>query len=74
MVAILVVIHTLVSIGLIFVILLHSGRGAGLSSVFGGGLSSSFGGTGVIEKNLNRITIALSVLFAITTILLIIVL
>jgi len=56
-----------VSIGLILAILLHSGKGAGLSNVFGGGLPSTFSGTSMIEKNLDRITIGLALTFAATT-------
>ncbi len=62
-----IVIHVLVSLGLILAILLHSGKGAGLSNVFGGGLPSTFSGTSMIEKNLDRITIGLAVTFALTT-------
>lgn len=64
----LVIVHTLVSVGLVVAILLHSGRGTGLSSSFGGGSPSAFGGTGVIEKNLDRITVVLSLIFAATSI------
>lgn len=63
------VVHTIVSLALIFFILLHSGRGGGLSEAFGGAVSS-FAGSGIVEKNLNRITIALSIVFAITTLVL----
>lgn len=66
-----VVLHTIVSLGLIFAILLHSGKGAGLSSAFGGGIPSALGGTGVIEKNLDRITIVLSIAFGTTSVILI---
>jgi len=55
-------------------ILLHSGRGTGLSSSFGGGVSTALGGTGVVEKNLDRITIALAIIFTITSIILVILL
>lgn len=65
------VIHTIVSLALIFFILLHSGRGGGLSEAFGATISS-FSGSGIVEKNLNRITIALSIVFAITTLVLVI--
>lgn len=68
MIIVLVIVHTLVSIGLIAAILLHSGRGTGLSSSFGGGAPSAFGGTGGIERNLDRITIVLSLIFAVTSI------
>lgn len=67
-----IIIHSLVSLGLIMAILLHSGRGTGLSSAFGGGLPSAFGGTGVIEKNLDRITIVLALIFVVTSITLVV--
>lgn len=72
-ITVLYVIHTIVSLALIFFILLRSGRGGGLSEAFGGAVSS-FAGSGIVEKNLNRITIALSVVFAITTLVLVILL
>ena len=66
---IVVAIHALISLLLIVLILLHAGRGGGVSDMFGGGMSSgSFGGSTVVEKNLDRITVAASVLFAITTV------
>jgi preprotein translocase subunit SecG len=43
---------------LIALILLHRGKGGGLSNLFGGGVSSSLGGSSVVEKNLDRFTIA----------------
>lgn len=63
-------IHVLVSVGLVVFILLHSGKGTGVSSMFGGIMPSTSSGTGIIEKNLDRITIALAVTFAITLLLL----
>lgn len=65
----LVVVHVIVSLLLVLFILLHSGRGTGLSDVFGGG-AGAFGGTGAVERNLDRITIAASVIFTVTTVLL----
>ena len=47
-------------------VLLHKGRGGGLSDLFGGGVSSSLGGSSVAERNLDRITIALLVIWAAT--------
>jgi preprotein translocase subunit SecG len=44
-------------------ILLHKGKGGGLSDMFGGGISSSVGGSSVAEKNLDRITIAIAILW-----------
>ncbi|MBT1001861.1 preprotein translocase subunit SecG [Paenarthrobacter sp. DKR-5] len=49
------------SLLLTFLILLHKGRGGGLSDMFGGGMSSSLGSSGVAERNLNRFTIILGV-------------
>ncbi|MEX2395240.1 MAG: preprotein translocase subunit SecG [Actinomycetota bacterium] len=65
----LVVVHVIASLLLVLFILLHSGRGTGLSDVFGGG-AGGMGATGAIEKNLDRITIAAAVVFALTTVLL----
>lgn len=55
----------LTSAFLILMILLHKGRGGGLSDMFGGGMSSSLGGSSVAEKNLDRITIGVAVLWGI---------
>ncbi len=67
MIFVVIAVHVIVCLGLILAILLHSGKGAGLSNVFGGGLPSTFSGTSMIEKNLDRITIGLAVTFAVTT-------
>jgi preprotein translocase subunit SecG len=50
---------------LILMILLHKGRGGGLSDMFGGGVSSGLGGSSVAEKNLDRITIGVAVLWGV---------
>lgn len=55
----------IVSVLLIVLVLLHRGRGGGLSDMFGGGVSSSVGGSSVAERNLNRLTIILAVLWVI---------
>ena len=56
---------------LIFLILLHSGKDAGLSGAFGiGGGGSSFGGGSMVERNLDRATIFFAVLFVVNTIVL----
>ena len=47
----------LTSLLLILLVLLHKGRGGGLSDMFGGGVSSGLGGSSVAERNLDRITI-----------------
>jgi preprotein translocase subunit SecG len=67
---ILIVIHVLVSLGLIMLVLLHSGRGGGLSDMFGGYMSSSTMGSTTMERNLDRITVTAVVIFAFTSILL----
>ena len=56
---ILEVILGLVSLLLTLLILLHRGRGGGLSDMFGGGVTSNLGASGVAERNLNRITVIL---------------
>lgn len=48
---------------LTLLILLHKGKGGGLSDMFGGGMSSSLGGSSVAERNLDRITIAVAVVW-----------
>jgi preprotein translocase subunit SecG len=70
LISIVIGIHIFVSIALVFAILLHSGRGTGLSQAFGGALPSSITGTSLIERNLNRITIGLAIVFAITSVVL----
>ena len=56
-------------IGLIFLVLIHSGRGGGLSDMFGGGLGASAAGSTVMEKNLDRITVVIALLFGFNTLL-----
>ncbi|MCJ7745787.1 MAG: preprotein translocase subunit SecG [Actinobacteria bacterium] len=65
------VIHIIVSLGLVLAVLLHAGKGGGISSVLGGAGSSVFTGSYIVEKNLDRITIALASIFAVTTLLLV---
>ena len=62
------VVHVLVCGGLIFLILLHSGKGGGLSDMFGGGLGASAAGSTVVEKNLDRITLVFALMFTISSI------
>jgi preprotein translocase subunit SecG len=70
--AVLVVIHSLLCVLLIALVLMHSGKDAGLSGAFGvGGSSGAYGGSSaIVEKNLTRITVVVSVLFFLTTFLL----
>lgn len=53
----------LTSLLLTMLILLHKGRGGGLSDMFGGGMTSSLGSSGVAERNLNRITVILALVW-----------
>lgn len=57
-------------IGVIFLVLIHSGRGGGLSDMFGGGLGASAAGSTVMEKNLDRITVVLALIFGFNTLIL----
>ncbi len=63
----LVVIDVIAALGLLFLVLLHSGRGGGLSDMFGGGLGTQAAGSTVIEKNLDRLTIVTALIFAFCT-------
>ena len=68
---ILLVVDIASALGLIFLILLHSGRGGGLSDMFGGGqLGGSMAGSTVVERNLDRLTVITSVIFIFSTVLL----
>jgi preprotein translocase subunit SecG len=57
------VILSLTSILLTMTILLHRGRGGGLSDMFGGGVTSNLGSSGVAERNLNRLTIMIAIIW-----------
>jgi preprotein translocase subunit SecG len=48
---------------LVLLILMHKGKGGGLSDMFGGGVSSSLGGSSIAERNLNRFTIIASIIW-----------
>jgi preprotein translocase subunit SecG len=67
---IIVGIHIIVSTALIVMVLLHSGKGGGLSEMFGGGLGSAAAGSTVVERNLDRATILCALIFAFTTVIL----
>ena len=68
--AVLIVIQLLVSGLLILFVLLHAGRGGGLSDMFGGQMGGSMAGSTVVERNLDRLTVVTAVVFGFTTILL----
>lgn len=66
MIYVLVAIDTILGLGLLLLIFLHSGKDAGLSTTFGG--TGAFGGSGVVQKNLDRLTVACAVVFFIVSI------
>ena len=57
------IVLVLTSVVLSLFVLMHKGRGGGMSDLFGGGMSSSMGGASVAEKNLDRLTIIVSVIW-----------
>ena len=61
------VLHITAASALIFLILMHSGKGGGLSDMFGGSVGQAAAGSTVVEKNLDRITVTVAVIFAFTT-------
>lgn len=65
-----IVVQVIVSLLLIGMVLLHSGKGGGLSEMFGGGLGQAAAGSTVAERNLDRATVACSVCFLFSTIIL----
>jgi preprotein translocase subunit SecG len=71
MVYVLAFLHTIVCVALVALILLHSGKGGGLSASLGGGMGGTFSGTTIMEKNLTRITLIVVGLFALSTVALI---
>lgn len=64
MVTIFQVLLVVTSLLLILLVLMHKGRGGGLSDMFGGGVSSGLGGSSVAERNLDRITIGLGLIWS----------
>ncbi len=60
--------HVLASGLLLVLVLLHSGKGGGLSDMFGGGMGAAAQGSTVVEKNLDRITVAVALVFAFSTV------
>lgn len=67
---IIVGVHVIVALLLVLLVLLHSGRGGGLSDMFGGGMGASAAGSTVMERNLDRITVAVALIFSFTTVIL----
>ncbi len=62
-----IVIEALAAVGLIFLVLLHSGRGGGISDLLGGSMGAAASGSTVVERNLDRITIAVALIFTFAT-------
>ena len=67
-----IIVHVAVSFALVLLILLHSGRGSGLSDMFGGGMGASAAGSTVMERNLDRLTVMVALMFAFTSTVLVI--
>ncbi len=67
---ILKVLLVLTSVLVVLLVLLHKGKGGGLSEMFGGGISSGAGSSGVAERNLNRLTVGLALVWTLVIILL----
>lgn len=57
------IVLSITSVVLALFVLMHKGRGGGLSDLFGGGISTSMGGTSVAERNLDRLTIIIAVVW-----------
>ncbi len=57
------VLLVITSVLVVLLVLLHKGRGGGLSDMFGGGISSTAGSSGVAERNLNRLTVGLALVW-----------
>jgi preprotein translocase subunit SecG len=64
------VLDIIAALGLVFLILMHSGKGGGLSDMFGGSVGQAAAGSTVVEKNLDRITITVALVFAFSTLVL----
>lgn len=67
MVTALVILHVIVSLAMLGLVLLHSGKGGGLSDMFGGGMGAAAQGSTVVEKNLDRMTVVAALIFTFTT-------
>ncbi len=62
------IVLTISSLLMIVLILMHKGRGGGLSDMFGGGISSSLGGSSVAERNLDRITVGVAAVWIVSSV------
>jgi len=73
LVAVVTALHLLLALALIGLILLHRGQGGGISDMFGGGIGGAVQGSAVAERNLTRITVTAVLLFATTSVTLLII-
>jgi preprotein translocase subunit SecG len=62
-----VVVEIISAFSLVFLILMHSGKGGGLSDMFGGSVGAAASGSTVVERNLDRITVTVALIFALTS-------
>ena len=62
-----IIIEAMAAVGLVFLVLLHSGRGGGISDLLGGSMGAAASGSTVVERNLDRITIAVALIFTFAT-------
>ena len=62
-----IVIEAISAVGLIFLVLLHSGRGGGISEMMGGTIGQAAAGSTVVERNLDRLTVAVALIFTFAT-------
>jgi preprotein translocase subunit SecG len=67
---VILVVDIAAALALVFLILMHSGKGGGLSDMFGGSVGQAAAGSTVVEKNLDRITITVALIFAFSTLVL----
>jgi preprotein translocase subunit SecG len=65
--AVVVTIQVIASLTLVLLVLLHSGKGGGLSDMFGGGMGATAAGSTVVERNLDRITVVAALVFGFAT-------
>ena len=68
MLVVYLIIEVVTALALILLVLLHSGKGGGLSDMFGGSVGAAAQGSTVVEKNLDRITVAVALIFFFTTV------
>ncbi|MGA2124381.1 MAG: preprotein translocase subunit SecG [Acidimicrobiales bacterium] len=64
---VIIAVEAAAAVALVFLVLLHSGRGGGISDLMGGSIGSAATGSTVVERNLDRITIAVALVFTFCT-------